>query len=59
MDNIEQIKDALQDRVLRRVSEATGINTVTLGQIKSGKKTRISKTTRRLLVEYLGLSKDD
>jgi hypothetical protein len=59
MQNIGPIRAALQDRVIRVVSEETGINRVTLGGIKGGKITKVSKSTYNLLAQYLGVKDDE
>ena len=48
----EQLRLALHDRVIRRVSEATGINYHTLLRFASGERTPRAKTLD-ILREYL------
>ncbi len=54
--DLEPIRNALQDRVIRVVSEETGINRVTLGGIKGGKITKVSKSTYKMLAQYFGVA---
>lgn len=56
MSDLSKIRDALQDRVVNVVAENSGVNRVTVGDIKSGKQTTASERTIRLLSEYLGVS---
>ncbi len=58
MQDLDKIREALQDRVILSVSEATGINRVTLGNIKSGKTKTASKSTIKALQLHLGLVDD-
>ena len=58
MQEIEEIREALKDRVILSVSEATGVNRVTLGNIKSGKAKTASKSTIKVLQMHLGLTDD-
>jgi DNA-binding Xre family transcriptional regulator len=53
MLTLEEISTRLQDRNLCRVSEATGINRNTLGQIKSGKLKNVYYSTIQTLSDYL------
>lgn len=59
MQDLSKICEALQDRVIGAVAEATGINRNTLGEIKSGKKTKVSKTTYETLAQYFGVNDFD
>ena len=52
------IRKALQDRVIRVVSEETGINRVTLGGIKGGKITKVNRSTYKMLAQYFGVADD-
>lgn len=54
MQDIEKIRNALQDRVVTAVSDATGVNRNTIAEIKNGKKNIASKSTLNLLARYLG-----
>lgn len=54
MMTTEQIRAALQDRVLTRVSEATGISRATLHRIKRGADTNLTEKTIKALSDYLG-----
>lgn len=51
--DLEKIKDALQDRRLDIVSDATGIHRNTLAAIRSGKATNPSYGTISKLSDYL------
>jgi DNA-binding Xre family transcriptional regulator len=53
MLTLEEISARLQDRNLCRVSEATGINRNTLGQIKAGKVKNVYLSTILTLSDYL------
>lgn len=59
MQDLSKIREALQDRVIGVVAEATGINRNTLGEIKSGKKTKVSKTTYETLAQYFWVDFDE
>lgn len=59
MQEIEEIRHALKDRVLTTVAEKTGVNRVTLSLIRSGKKTTASRSTVIALQSYLGLKNDE
>lgn len=56
MQDLDKIREALQDRVIQAVATATGINRNTLAKIKSGEKTTANKLTINALNRYLGLS---
>ena len=56
--DLEPIRKALQDRVILAVSKETGINRVTLGGIKNGKITKVSKSTYKMLAQYFGVTND-
>ena len=49
----EQIRDALQDRRIDAVADATGIHRNTIAHLRSGKTTNPSWETMRRLTEYL------
>ena len=49
----EQIRDALQDRRIDAVADATGIHRNTFAHLRSGKTTSPSWETMRKLSEYL------
>ena len=53
MLTLEEISNRLKDRNLCRVSEATGINRNTLGQIKAGKVKNVYLSTILTLSDYL------
>ena len=59
MQDLTKIREALQDRVISAVSESTGINRNTLGEIKSGKKTHVNRSIYNLLAQHLGLTDDE
>jgi transcriptional regulator with XRE-family HTH domain len=59
MQDMEKIKEALQDRVVSSVAEATGLNRRTVSEIKAGKRTTASRSTIKLLSLHLGLSDDE
>lgn len=54
MLTIQEIKDALSDRKLTVVSDATGINRNTLAAIRDGQNLNPRSETVRKLSEYLG-----
>lgn len=51
--NYEEIQNALQDRVLQRVAEKTGLNAMTINRIKHGKTRKPHKSVLRTLSNYL------
>jgi hypothetical protein len=53
MMTIDQIRQALQDRKLAVVSDATGLHYNTIYKIKSGTNTNPSYETMRVLSAYL------
>lgn len=55
MTTLDKIKDALQDRTLKVVSERTGISENTLSGIRSGRITRPHAGTVTALALYLGV----
>lgn len=50
--NLQQIREALNDRVVAKVSKATGLNPHTIYRIQKGK-TEPNKSTLKLLTDYL------
>lgn len=52
-DQMKRIREALQDRYLNKVAEATGLHRNTLVNIKNGKIDRASPTTIKKLSDYL------
>lgn len=50
--NLQEIKTALKDRVISRVSEATKLNPHTIYRIQHGK-TKPNKSTLKVLSDYL------
>lgn len=50
---LEEIRAALGDRNLERVSEATGVHRTTLSAIRSGRNRNPAWRTLRTLAEYL------
>lgn len=52
MMSIPDIKDKLYDRSVKIVSEATGINVVTISRIKNGHATSCTKLVQLRLSEY-------
>ena len=50
---LNQVRQALQDRIIAKVAEATGLNPHTIYRIKQGK-TNPNKSTLKLLAHYLG-----
>jgi transcriptional regulator with XRE-family HTH domain len=53
MLNLHQIQQAIQDRRLGIVAEATGISRATLWAIREGKNTNPSHTTLKAISDYL------
>lgn len=53
MLNMDEIQEALQDRVVSAVAAHTGLSRNTVAAIKSGKVERLSHKTQRLLSDYL------
>ena len=51
---LQQIADALKDRRLSVVSEATGLTRETLRRVRDGRAERPEHETVRRLTEYLG-----
>lgn len=51
--NYEEIREGLQDRVLKVVAEKTNISERTLQRIKSGKTKKPQNSVLRVLSEYL------
>lgn len=51
--NLQEIRAALKDRVVARVSQATGLNPHTIYRIQHGK-TKPNRTTIKILSDYLG-----
>lgn len=49
----EEIKEALQDRVLKVVSERTGLSEGTINRIRSGKTKKPHNSVLRVLEDYL------
>lgn len=49
----EEIQEALQDRVLKVVSERTGLSEPTLQKIKAGRTKTPHKSVLRVLSDYL------
>lgn len=54
----DELRAALQDRIVIAVADATGVNRVTVGNIKTGKQLEASKSTVKALEAYLGVSND-
>lgn len=52
MMNINEVKLALNDRIIAKVAEGTGLNPHTIYRIKKGK-TKPNKSTLKLLCNYL------
>lgn len=50
---IQEIQNALSDRIIAKVAEATGLNPHTIYRIQKGKTTP-NKSTLKLLANYLG-----
>jgi transcriptional regulator with XRE-family HTH domain len=55
---IHQIRNALSDRIIAKVAEATGLNPHTIYRIKKGK-ANPNKSTLKLLSTYLGQKNAD
>jgi len=53
MLDIDEIRKALQDRVLTAVANHTGINRNTLSAIRNGHETNLRQSTMRALSDYL------
>jgi len=53
MLDIDEIRKALQDRVLTAVANHTGINRSTLSAIRNGHETNLTQSTMRALSDYL------
>ena len=53
MMNYEEIRQALQDRVLQRVAENTGLNPMTINKIAKGKTKKPHNSVLRVLSDYL------
>ena len=53
MLDINQIREALQDRVDSKVAEATGLSAQTIWRIKTGKVNKPHNSVLRVLSEYL------
>lgn len=53
MMTYEQIEQALKDRVLSVVSRESGVNRVTISEIKNGHDVNITRETQRKLSDYL------
>lgn len=53
MLNVEEIRDALQDRVLTAVQRETGVNRNTLAMIRNGGETNLKTSTIKALSDYL------
>lgn len=51
--NLQEIREALKDRVIARISKATGLNPHTIYRIQHGK-TNPNRTTIKILSDYLG-----
>lgn len=51
--DIEKIADALRDRNLMRVSEATGLHHNTLVRLRTGETKRLTAGTQKILTDYL------
>lgn len=58
MPKIEQIRDALQDRIVMVVADRAGLSRETVSAIKTGKAKHASKKTLLALSKVLGLSDD-
>jgi transcriptional regulator with XRE-family HTH domain len=54
--DVEKISEALKDRNLSRVADATGLHRNTLSRIKSGKSKWLSAGTLKILTDYLAPS---
>lgn len=50
--NLDEIKNALKDRVIAKVSEATKLNPHTIYRIQHGK-TKPTRSTMKVLSDYL------
>ena len=56
MPTLEEVRNALQDRNLRRVAEATGLDYGTLCKFANGRARGVpTYETVKTLIEYLGL----
>ena len=58
MQDIEEIRHRLQDRVVSVVAVATGINRNTIADIKEGKVSKARRSTLIALAKYLGVDDD-
>lgn len=56
MEQIKKIKEALEDRRLDKVSEATGVAYNTVRQIKNDPHANPTKATIERLASYLGVA---
>ena len=59
MQDIDKIREALQDRVVYFVARGSGINRNTISEIKSGKITTARPATLIALAKYLGIDDAD
>ena len=59
MQDIEEIRKALQDRVVSVVAEGSGVNRNTVAEIKSGENTTARRSTLIALAKYLGIDDAD
>jgi len=50
---VEEIRDALQDRVLKVVAREAGVNRNTLAMIRNGRETNLKTSTIKALSNYL------
>tara|TARA_R110002153_G_scaffold50989_3_gene143435 strand:- start:1055 stop:1258 length:204 start_codon:yes stop_codon:yes gene_type:complete len=53
MLNVEEIRAALQDRVLTVVAREAGVNRNTLAMIRNGRETNLTTSTIKALSDYL------
>lgn len=59
MQDIDEIRKALQDRVVSIVAEGSGVNRNTVADIKSGDNTTARPATLIALAKYLGVDDAD
>jgi len=51
--DLDEIRKALQDRVLTAVAQGTGVNRITLSKIKNGHDVNLTMKTMDALRDYL------
>ena len=57
MLHLDEIKDALQDRVISKVAKVTGLSVQTIADVRDGKQKSPRYATLKALSDYLWVAK--